>query len=255
PSAGAWGDDGASPASDSAIASASSTPVSPMTSSAVLSQNTMSPSAPNDRRSAPGGAAATRSTASSIAAGRPASRGNPLSAAEPRSRWVTTARRSVTALVSGECRSVARPSSTAARVSHASIRKTLRRNCRSPSATRRLPSRDLGGQLEAREARAEGLGHSDHLVHRLARLEHGLLRLDRHARDGLHRDRPALDPAHLLLGRVRDLQRQRRGLPRDLADLVQPLAGLDGDLEAGLHFARTFFHGDDRLLRLGLHRL
>src|SRR6266436_8936307 len=149
--------------------------------------------------------------------------------------------------------SAARPSSTAARVSHASIRKTLSRNCRSPSATLCLQWIDAsGGQLEARQARREGLSHANHLVHRFAGLEDGLLGLDRHPCDGLDSDRAALDVAYLLLGRLRDVTGKRRRLLGDLADLVQALAGLDGDFEARFHFPRASLHRHHRLLRLGL---
>ena len=120
--------------SASAIALASSAPVAPITSSAVLSDSTMSDSAASALRSGTGVAAA-RSTASSIAAASAATWGNPLSAAEPRRRWVTTTRGSSAGVGSDARPSAARPSSTAARVSHASIKNTLSRNCRSPSAT------------------------------------------------------------------------------------------------------------------------
>jgi hypothetical protein len=120
-------------------------------------------------------------------------------------------------------------------------------------ATRLQSIERLRGQLEAREARRERLGHPNHLVHRLARLENRLLGLDRHARDRLDRDRAALDASHLVLRRLRDLDGQRGGLLGDLTDLMQALAGLDRDLEAGFDFTGTLFHRDDRLLRLGLH--
>src|SRR5439155_1510716 len=54
---------------------------------------------------------------------------------------------------------------------------------------------------------------------------------------------------------LRDVPRQGRGLLRDLADLVEAVAGLDGDLVARLHFLRALFHRHDRLLGLGLDRL
>src|SRR4029453_4226021 len=219
--------------SASAIASPSSAPVAPIASSAVLSASTMSDSAASGRRSWYG-AAAARSTVSSIAVASADTWGNPLRAAEPRSRWVTTARFSSVAVPRGAWPSGVGPPSTAGRVTPASIKNTLSRNCRSPSATI-SPLEDVsGGQLEPRETRREGLGDAYHLVHRLPRLERRLLGLDRHARDGLDGDRAALDIAALFLRRLRDVTGAAARPLRDFGHLVQALAGLDGDPVAPL---------------------
>src|SRR4029453_7907768 len=239
--------------SASAIASPSSAPVAPITSSAVLSASTMSDSAASACRSLTG-AAATRSTASSIAVASADTWGNPLRAAEPRSRWVTTARFSSVAASRGACPSAVRPSSTAARVSHASIKNTLSRNCRSPSTTISPLDDVSGGQLEPRKTRRESLGDAHHLVHGLPRLERRLLGLDRHARDGLDGDRAALDVADLFLGRLRDVTGHRGRLPRDLADLGQAPPGPDGGPVPRLDLSRAFLHRHHRLLRLHLDR-
>src|SRR5262249_48491209 len=93
-----------------------------------------------------------------------------------------------------------------------------------------------------------------HLAHRLARPERRLLRLDGHPGDGLDGDGTALDVADLFLSRLRDIAGQRGRLLRDLTDLTEALAGLDGDLVALLDLSRPLLHGHHRLLRLGLNR-
>jgi len=128
------------------------TPVSPMTSRAVLSQNTMSAQRPERRGGRRWGAWRPLGSTLLHRRRRGGQLGKPAGAAEAaepvsHQRQMLGRRRGILRVPD-----VARPSSTAARVSHASIRKTLKRNCRSRQPRPPPVDRGLGGQLEAREA-------------------------------------------------------------------------------------------------------